>query len=277
MKSTQRLRKRTAVILVVGSFLILVGLALFFALRSPATCHDSKRNQGEVGVDCGGPCVPCPEIYDPEPFETEEAAFVSGGALGEYDVLARVHNPNDELGASSVSYEFRLKDGNGTVIGSAHGTGFILPQETKTFMEIGLRVTGTPVSAEIVFSGPEWRKFSGYQEKPPMSVIHKDYRELSSGPFFGEAVGTLVNDSTYDFDAIVVRVVLRDASGKPIALNRTEINTVLSKESREFILRWPKAFPGMVSRIDVEPDVDLFDTESFFERSRSAEPNREIR
>lgn len=28
------------------------------------TCSDSIQNQDEMGVDCGGPCEPCPSCYD---------------------------------------------------------------------------------------------------------------------------------------------------------------------------------------------------------------------
>jgi hypothetical protein len=28
------------------------------------SCHDGIRNQGETGIDCGGPCAPCPSCFD---------------------------------------------------------------------------------------------------------------------------------------------------------------------------------------------------------------------
>ncbi|MBK8414265.1 MAG: hypothetical protein IPL22_06950 [Bacteroidetes bacterium] len=29
-----------------------------------ATCSDGIQNQGETGIDCGGPCAPCPTVGD---------------------------------------------------------------------------------------------------------------------------------------------------------------------------------------------------------------------
>lgn len=266
-----------AIVFATGAILGSVGLSLFLYLYPAPNCSDGKRNQGETGVDCGGPCPACAETYDPEPFSVVEAALVPGGNPDEYDVVARVYNPNDELGAEELSYEFRFKDRGGVVVGSVFGKGFILPQETKTFMEIGNVVSGHPVSVEAVFSGSEWKRFSGFQEKPPMSAVNVAYRELSSGPFFSEAVGTLINDSDYDFESVLVRIILRDASGKPVAFNQTEINTFLSKENRDFVFRWPKAFPGAVARVDVEPDVEFFGDTNLFERSRGADQSQQFR
>ncbi len=33
------------------------------------TCNDGIQNQGEIGIDCGGPCLPCDTIYSPTPIE----------------------------------------------------------------------------------------------------------------------------------------------------------------------------------------------------------------
>lgn len=277
MTLLQRFRKRMAILFATTAIAGAVGISMFLSLYPTPNCFDGKRNQGETGIDCGGPCQACVEEYDPEPFSVVEAALVPGGDPDEYDVVARVYNPNDELGAEELSYEFRFKDRDGLIVGSVSGEGFILPQETKTFMEIGIDVPGDPVSVEAVFSGSEWERFSGFQEKPPMSAVNVAYRELSSGPFFSEAVGTLINDSDYDFESVLVRVILRDASGTPVAFNQTEINTLLSKENRDFVFRWPKAFPGTVARVDVEPDVEFFGDANLFERSRGTEQSQQFR
>ncbi|NTW14214.1 MAG: hypothetical protein HGA31_04255 [Candidatus Moranbacteria bacterium] len=279
MTSAQRFRKRSLIVTIVIFFLTTVGTGIYLIVRPAATCHDGKKNQNEAGVDCGGVCGACSEIFNPEAFIIRESAFVPGGNPGEYDVLVRVNNPNDELGASELTYEFRLLGSDGTVLATATGKGFILPQETKTFLSVNLRSApaSAPASVAIAFSGMTWQRFSGYQEKPAMSVVDKRYQELSNSPFFGEATGTLMNDSAFDFHAITLKVVLRDDSGKPVALNQTEMDTVLAKENREFILRWPKPFPGHVARVDVEPDVDFFRVGSFVERYHATEVFQNLR
>ena len=49
---------------IVISKITLIAITLFIALtgckkENVSTCHDGIQNQGEIGVDCGGPCAPC--------------------------------------------------------------------------------------------------------------------------------------------------------------------------------------------------------------------------
>jgi hypothetical protein len=267
MTSTQRMMKRLSILGTVVFSVSLVGASWYYLAAPVPSCSDGKQNQGERGTDCGGPCAQACEVaYVPDDLVIRESAFVQGGGDGEYDVLAKVYNPNDELGASVLPYVFRLKDASGAVLVEASGTGFILPQETKTFLSISLKSSTFPQSVEISFPGAKWEKFSGYQEKPALSILNKRYAPVSSGPFFSEVQGTLVNDSVFDFRSVLVKVILRDVSGKPIAFNQTEMNTVRTRESRDFRLRWPKAFPGEVAQVDVEPEADVYHEENFLQQ-----------
>jgi hypothetical protein len=102
MNPIQRTRKRISVVLIVSLFLGGVGTWIYLAVRPVPTCFDGKTNQGEEKTDCGGPCPSCAVVYEapPEDFVVRESAVLPGGQPGTYDVLARVQNPNDELGAS---------------------------------------------------------------------------------------------------------------------------------------------------------------------------------
>jgi len=261
--------KRVKIVSVAIVFLALVGTILYFSTKPKETCSDKKRNQGETGVDCGGPCGACAEIFSPEALLVREAAFVPGNSSSEYDVVAKVYNPNDTIGASEIGYDIILRDSTGSEVGRASGTDSLLPQETRTLLSIGVRTSGAPASAEVSFRDARWQRFSGYQERPPLTVYRTRFDKISSGPFFGEAFGTLRNDSTFDFRAVTVKVVLRDASGRPVAINQTEVNTLLSGDVRDFTLRFPKAFPGEVSTVETEADVDFFHEENFIRRYRT--------
>jgi len=37
-----------------------------------ATCNDGIQNQGETGVDCGGPCLPCKTLETPNPIDSNK-------------------------------------------------------------------------------------------------------------------------------------------------------------------------------------------------------------
>ncbi|MDQ3017295.1 MAG: GEVED domain-containing protein [Bacteroidota bacterium] len=79
------------------------------------TCNDGIQNQGETGVDCGGPCSPCPPPPPPPPgggttllasyFETGWDGWLDGGS----DV-ARVISSNSYEG----QYSIRIADNSTT-------------------------------------------------------------------------------------------------------------------------------------------------------------------
>lgn len=267
MTSSHRIFKRIGIFVALSSLLSSFIAGWYFLARPVATCLDGLQNQGERGIDCGGPCdVACAAEYHPEMLVAQELAFVPGGERSVYDVIARVHNPNDVLGASTFRYAVTLKGAAGDVVATKSGSGFILPQETKDFLVVNLFTSADPVTAEIEFSDMTWEEFSGYQEKPKLSVLNKTYTELTSGAFFSEVVGNVFNDSPFDFRSLTVKIILRDIDRKPLAINQTEVNSVFSKELREFRLKWPKAFPGEVKIIDVEVEADVYHSDNFIQR-----------
>ena len=267
MLSAHRTFKKTAILSIIIAFFASVFTVRYYLTRPDPTCFDKVQNQDETGVDCGGVCAAeCAVTYNPESLGIVDTTFVPGGDKDVYDVVAKIHNPNDELGSSAFSYTVLLKDAAGGTVGTQSGKGFILPQETKQFLAVSIYASGVPVRADVSFADMKWQRFSGYQEKPKLSVFGKTYNKLSDGPFFSEAVGNILNDSVYDFRTIVVKVILRDAAGKAIALNQTEMGALLSKETREFRLKWPKAFPGEVKTIDVEADANVYDSANFVKR-----------
>ncbi|OGI19567.1 MAG: hypothetical protein A3J06_00345 [Candidatus Moranbacteria bacterium RIFCSPLOWO2_02_FULL_48_19] len=258
-----RLIKQFLIALIYLIIAVLLGVLIYYAfIKAPETCSDSKQNQNETGIDCGGVCAACKENITGEALQFMEQAFVPAGN-GKYDVLARVYNPNDVEGASSFTYTAVLKDSGGNVLATRSGKSYILPQENKYILELNLATTATPAMAAFTVDSVEWARLSGYQEKPTVNIYQKSYSEISSGAGFGEVKGLLMNESSYDFRSIIVKVILRDSVGSPLAFNSTEIRTVLSSEERDFRLVWPSAFPGVVEKVEMEVDADVYHSDNF--------------
>jgi hypothetical protein len=277
MYTSHRKKKQ---ILIGTIFVILV--ALFFVgtyyafIKSPETCFDNKQNQNEQGVDCGGVCAMiCEEQIDAQDIKVVETVFVPGGN-SRFDAFVRVYNPNDTAGASSFTYKIDLKDASGKVIATRTGESYILPQEKKYIMEMNMETSSTPVSMEVAFSGSTWERFSGYQERPAINIYNKYYGLVNDGVNYGRATGLVANESPYDFRSIIVRVILRDVSGKVLAFNSTELRTMQSKEEREFFLIWPTAFPGTVEKVEMETDADIYHSGNFVRQYFPAGKNQEF-
>jgi len=263
-------------IMIIIGYLVFFGVVCFGVyyvfIRVTPTCSDGKQNQDETGIDCGGACAKqCELPLNAKDIVTSEVAFVLGGQ-NSYDVLAKIYNPNDIAGASRFAYTLTLRDAAGTIIAEKSGTSFILPQETKYLFEFHLATGARPVQATMEISQVVWERFQGYAERPQVTVVQQAYDRIQSGPGFGVATGLVVNDSPYDFRSLLVKVVLRDVSGRPLAINSTEMLTMLSKEQRDFRLVWPTVFPGEVKSFEMFVDADVYHAGNFIKQSSSTTP-----
>ena len=277
----EKSRKRQLVIifvyLVVFSMIFWLGFSWILSLRAPKeSCSDGVRNQNEEDADCGGvcknACVPVAKFG----IKVISAGFVESGAANKYDIYGEVENPNNDFGSDRFQYTLTLKDSSGNVKAVKSGTGFILPGEKKYIVENNVESVSLPASAELEVKDPNWVEFAGY-EKPQLKIVNKNYNEISSGLGFSEAVGLLKNESPFDFSVIKIRVVLKDSDGKIMALNSTEISTVKSGENREFRAFWSSKFSGIVSNMEVQAEVNVFNSDSFARRYFKTQKFQEYR
>lgn len=261
---TPRSAKQSAIITVYLILVSLTGWAVYSVLKPAPTCFDGKQNQGEEKADCGGPCLPCAEEISAQDLKITEKAFVSGGPR-KYDVMAKISNSNDQYGSPEFSYKFILKDNNGTILTEQEGKSFILPSETKYLIGTNLETGLKPAVLEINIFDCRWETFFAYK-KPQLNIYNKHYDLISSGVGFSKAFGLLVNESEFDFNAIKINVILRDASGSPLSFNSTEMRTITSREERDFKLVWPISFPGEVQNVEMEAEADVYNSQNFIKR-----------
>ncbi len=257
-------------------YLLFFGAVLFSVyylfIRVAPTCTDGRQNQDETGIDCGGTCTKqCEPPLNAKDIVAREVMFVPG-ERNSYDVLAKIHNPNDIAGASRFSYTFTLRDTAGSILAEQSGSSFILPQETKYLFEFHLSTQARPARATIEISQVVWERFQGYTERPRVTVVQQAYERIQSGPGFGAATGLVINDSPYDFRSLLVKVVLRDTAGKPLAINSTEMLTMPSGGQRDFRLVWPAAFPGEVKEVEMLVDADMYHSENFIRQFSPTTP-----
>lgn len=260
-----RIRKQIIISSVYLLLILLVAWGVFSMLRPAESCADKVKNQNEEAVDCGGVCPAC-LVAKADPLRTAETGVLPSGLPESYDAWATIENPNHTFGSSKFSYRFEFKDAGGVVIGTAPGMGFILPAEKKYLIAPNVSLSQAPASAGIVISQTDWVELQNYYEKPQLEIVNKNYAETASGTGFSELRGILKNESPFDFEVIKIRIILKDSAGTVIATNATEMRTVKSGEEREFRAAWPARFPGEVRSIEAQPDVNMFDSQSFAKR-----------
>ncbi|OGI31155.1 MAG: hypothetical protein A2271_04940 [Candidatus Moranbacteria bacterium RIFOXYA12_FULL_35_19] len=259
------LKKYSIVAIYVAIFLLII-FGLYFIFKPEENCFDKIKNQNEKGIDCGGVCQKeCDEIKAQD-LIIEKIGVIPSGINDKYDFYAKISNPNAVFGNKNFSYEINFKDSSGNIIASKNNKGFILPGEEKYIVENNLDSPVNPASSEFKIVSSEWVKFEDYYERPDIQIINKNYSEISGGVGFASAQGLLRNRSPYDFESIKIQVILKDSTGNILALNSTEMKTIKSGEDRDFKVLWPSNFPGAVSAMEAQAEVNIFNSDSFLKR-----------
>lgn len=235
------------------------GIYLLIKPKLPS-CSDNIQNQGEVGIDCGGPCSFCSErprkdleIIFTEAIETQDNYV---------DLVAKIRNSNRDWGADSFSYLFELYDASGNLIVSKEGNSYVLPHETKYAIEQRVLADSEIFSVEFKVTDIAWQELVDYEEVE-LLVRNLEFKQSEN---FSQLTGTLENRSSYDLDKIGIYTVLFDKSSNILGAGKTEIRTLLSKESRYFEIKWPFSIKGQIEKADTMAKTNVFLDQNFMRR-----------
>lgn len=258
--------KRIAIISIYLLILIAFLVFIYLKFQTKPSCVDGIQNQNEQGVDCGGICAERCALVAQQNLAVQQTGFVPSGVANNYDIYGVVSNPNQALGSGSFNYQFTVKDAAGTTIATKNDTGFILSGETKYLVSSNQTMSDTPASVELSLGNPQWIEVNDLYEKPQLKIVYKNYKEITNGVGFSEATGLLKNESPLDFSLIKLEIILKDNQGQVIGLNSTQMGTVQAGENRDFRFFWPNKFPGTVANMEVQPEVNIFNSDAFVKK-----------
>lgn len=246
-------RERQIIILLFTSIFIVALSAVIFIARKPLPgCFDDKQNQGEAGVDCGGPCAAvCREEIISLSVEWVRFFPVSDGY---YDVIAKINNPNNRLGVPSLSYSFEIFDANNISINKREGATFVNANETFYVFESNL-LAGERVPRRATFrlgSDLEWKR--DLSEKPKLSILNKKFLNEPT-PLL---TATVSNESLYYLKDFKITAVLYDAEGNAYGASGTLVESLTKDLRAEISFTWPKVFPQLPTNIDIAVRVNDF-------------------
>lgn len=257
-----RKKKKQKIMAVFGFiFLVLAVLVILWFIPDP-TCTDGKKNGAETEIDCGGFCAPCQEKISARDVIIQKTDFVSSGK-NVYDLVVWLENPNDIYGVKSIEGSFVLFGASGNILKEVPTRSFLLPGEKKYIVSQG--VSGVDEMVDRM----EWRLtdilWVDVQNilNLRLSIVDRKYQELTSGAGFSQVSGLLKNESDYDWNDVIVSILLFDRSGDLLATHGTSRQTFRSGEKWDFQLIFPERFSGDVYNVEMQAETNIYRNENF--------------
>lgn len=256
MASWATKRKFTYVSVGVIALFVIVALPTFKVLYKAPTCTDGAQNQGEQGIDCGGPCrTLCQSSFLPAVVVWADAQKIGPGL---YNLGAYLENPNITGAATKVPYEFSVFDDQGILITQQQGT-MDIPANRNTLAFIGAVDLGKriPAKAGVRFQflqAPLWRK--AHDRLANLVYPTPLYTEDSKSALHSSSLQvTLTNTGLVSMNAVTVYAVLKDINDNEIDFSKTTVDQIAPGDKYVAPFTWPYSHDGKVVSEEILPIV----------------------
>ena len=227
-----------------------------------------------VGIGTGGYFLFRPTSVEPEPTPTnlpEDLKILDVDYLinssETYDLIAKIHNPNEKIGAKEFTYQIQLFDSSNNIIFDKKFKDYLLPSQTKYLLQFNQNIVdttaGQPRRASLKIVDLEWKEMPDYEELK-LSVRNKSSAPSENNADIYEASGTLINKTSYDLRQVKVNVILFNKD-KIVAVNSTILDTVLSSSERFFKTVWNQPPTSSITSLEIEPSTNIYDSDNFLE------------
>lgn len=235
-----------------GAIFVLIILGLVFwiykSFYSKPSCFDNKQNQGELGIDCGGPCS---QICLPSNLRNIEIDLTKFTILNDKIILfAKIKNPNSGFAVNNFDYQFNIFDQNKNIIKTINGNSFIYSEQIKYLVEfLNYKEAPNINSVDLKILNYSWTKGDNFR-RPILNILDKNLVEKNNNLYI---VGKIINNDFAVFNNINIIVNFYD-KGIWIGSSKTVIDNISPKEIKEFNVIFPKQ--QNINNLDFEIIVD---------------------
>jgi hypothetical protein len=221
-----------------------IAAGIFFRYLKPAaSCFDRVQNQGEQGIDCGGPCAnAC--TGNLRAIQTLAAYFFPNGQ-GRGTLLAQALNPNGDFGTGALAYVFHIFDAKtGTNSQSVPGSAFFYPNQTRyivvpNYPVIGSATSSMRVDLVVATSGLSWTASSTMGPAPVFTFSNVITTSADQGTV--SVSGMLGSGETSSLKSVEVDVIFENQNHAPVGASRTLIDSVPANGSAPFSVSYPSS------------------------------------
>ncbi len=245
MVSWSTRRKSIYIIGTLLVFLFALALPLWYVTYKAPSCTDRLQNQGELGVDCGGPCTLLCKANALDLIVHWQRAFkVKDGV---YNTVSYVENPNLDSGVEKIAYRFKLYDSDNLLIYERRGDTFVPPKKIFGIFESNI-VTGSRVPVRTLFEfldSPIWK--TDFPKEPALVVNNKLLSTEDGLPRLTASLQNLTDNAVYNTEVVAL---LYDALDNALASSRTVVDSVSKGGVTPLVFTWPEPLEKPASRIE---------------------------
>ncbi len=216
-------------------YLTFFGLASFFIYlgfyHMPPSCFDNNLNQGEVGVDCGGPCFPC-ELKGVEIQHSPIAIFDVGG--DKVTFLTQLQNPSETYGVSLL-YRFDVFGDFGERIETINGRVTLKGGELDYVVSPGIKVGIEDINRVILkIIDTHW-----YIDEvvPVYDIALENIKTVVADD--ARVVGRIVNRESLLFSTARITALLKDEYNRVVHASIVELINIAPLGGRDFVIFFP--------------------------------------
>ena len=227
-----------------GVFAVLLLLAVLggiYYFRPEPTCFDSRQNQDEEGIDCGGAearCAPCSEKIHDLTILWTRFFKVRGGIV---DAAALVQNGNQFLKTKKLVYAVKLYDESGILIAIRENSTFVHPGEKFLIFEPNLEVQNRePKSALVELRSVSWE--SGEAAPIQIDVARKDI--LLDDALSPRLEVNLKNQANQTYKNIEAAALILGKDDAVLGVSRTIVDSIGISADKNVVFTWPEAIQG---------------------------------
>ena len=187
-------------------------------------------------------------------------ADVSVTTLGDgvYSAVIQINNPNLDLSANNIPYQFSFLNSKKEVLYTETGKLFLLPNQTKYVIVPRFNTTEQIVYANFQLQGKvNWQKKLKLPEVKFNLSQPNTYQQALPPAFVAE--GDFTNQSPYTLKQVRLTFVLFDSSQKIIGTSQRDEFTVTPFERRTFKQLWPNLYAPNFSSVKVMADTNTLD------------------
>ncbi len=232
-------------------FVAILTIATFY--KTPS-CSDGKQNQGELGIDCGGPCpyLCTTQVYPPTVLFTKA---IPNGA-GRVDIAASVENVNAAAAAKDVPYTVTLYGADQVLVQQVTGTVDLPPSSTVPVFIPGIASGNQQAVHAFLTIDPAAPRWFTLTSDPRVQPVVSN-TTLSGSDESPRIDATLSNASVTALANVPMVVFVHNAQGDVIAASQTVVPLIPPQGQATATFTWNGAFSSVPAAIEVIPVIPL--------------------